>query len=200
MHLIPETNNLNQYIPASNIIDFHHPAIKNFTQKLNPLQNEVETIRFCYEWVRDNIHHSFDGQGQVVTCRASEVLLYREGICHAKAHLLAGILRCLGIPAGFCYQRLVFDDADPSRMVLHGLNGVFLKSLSRWIRIDARGNKEGVNAQFSLHIEQLAFPVRKALGEYDYPTIYANPHPMIIGCLTVSKTLEELRLNLPEDL
>ncbi len=55
---------------------------------------------------------SADINGKVVTCKASEVLRYKEGICNAKAHLLATILRANGIPSGFCYQRLILGFVD----------------------------------------------------------------------------------------
>ncbi|HBK53011.1 MAG TPA: ABC transporter ATP-binding protein, partial [Syntrophomonas wolfei] len=115
--------------------------------------------RSCYEWVRDNIYHSFDIDGTTVTCTASEVLQHKEGICYAKSHLLAAILRYLGIPAGFCYQKLVLDDSDMSRLVIHGLNAIYIKSLNRWIRVDARGNNEEVHAEFSTEKECIAFPI-----------------------------------------
>lgn len=40
--------------------------------------------------------------------------------------------------------------------------------------MDARGNKVGVDAQFDLEQERLAFPVREDLGEVDYGIVYAN--------------------------
>jgi len=43
-------------------------------------------------------------QRDVVTCSASEVLREGTGICFAKSHLLAALLRAVGIPAGLCYQ------------------------------------------------------------------------------------------------
>ncbi|GGE39682.1 hypothetical protein GCM10011391_18130 [Pullulanibacillus camelliae] len=51
------------------------------------------------------------------------------------------------------------------------------------MRLDARGNKKGVNAQFSLSGEQRAFSVNKALGEKDYPMIYVAPHPKTVAVL-----------------
>lgn len=125
------------------------------------------------------------------------MLKHREGICFAKSHLLAALLRKLGIPAGFCYQRLVLDDADPTDLTLHGLNAVYLPSLERWIRLDARGNKPGVEAQFSLETEILAYPVRTELGEIDYPTIYSQPLSTVIAVLQKSKTIAQLRDQLP---
>ena len=59
-----------------------------------------------------------------------------------KAYLLAAILRNLGIPTGFCYQKLILDVEEKPWLVIHGLNAIYLKSVSKWIRVDARGNKE----------------------------------------------------------
>ena len=50
-----------------------------------------------------------------VTWRASDVLEQRTGICYAKAHALAALLRAEDIPTALCYQRLAHDDgADTS--------------------------------------------------------------------------------------
>ncbi|MGS0763760.1 transglutaminase-like domain-containing protein [Syntrophomonas curvata] len=201
MQLVPEADNIDPYLESSDVIDFFNPNIQIVAEDLRRGSNdEINLARSCYEWVRDNIYHSFDIDGTTVACTASEVLQHKEGICYAKSHLLAAILRYLGIPAGFCYQKLVLDDSDMSRLVIHGLNAIYIKSLNRWIRVDARGNNEEVHAEFSTEEEKLAFPVRKDLGEIDYPIIYLQPHPRVVHALKASKTIEELRTNLPEDL
>ena len=66
---------------------------------------------------------------------------------------------------------------------IHALNAVYIKSLDRWIRLDARGNKTGVDAQFNLEKERLAFPIRKKLGEVDYGIVYANPSDKLMQVL-----------------
>ena len=57
---------------------------------------------------------------------------------------------------------------------IHALNAVFLQDPGRWIRLDARGNKEGIRAEMDLEKERLAFRVRPEIGEADYPEIYAE--------------------------
>ena len=42
------------------------------------------------------------------------------------------------------------------------------------ILLDARGNKAGVNAQFSMEKEQLAFPIRPKIGEVDRFVVYPD--------------------------
>lgn len=74
----------------------------------------ILTILNSYEFVRDAISHSGDVAGRAVTCAASDVLQAREGLCYAKSHLLAALLRSNGIPAGFCYQALRSSDGSES--------------------------------------------------------------------------------------
>lgn len=201
MKLQLETGNISAYLAASEVLDFEEPIIQGIAQKLSATaKTDVELAKLAYEFVRDQISHSFDIHGRTVTCKASEVLKCGEGICFAKAHLLAAFLRSLDIPTGLCYQRLVFNDEDPTLLTLHGLNAIYLGSLERWIRVDARGNKPGVNAAFSLTAEALAYPVRPHLGEVDDPTIYAQPHASVVAALQQSSTLDALRQNLPQDL
>lgn len=199
--LVLDSQNINDYLKNSEIIDFKSPNIKDIANSLtkgNP--NEVVIAKKAFEFVRDNIAHSADINGYVVTCNASEVLKHRQGICYAKSHLLAAILRCLGIPTGFCYQKLILDDKEQPRLIIHGLNAIYLKSISKWIRVDARGNKEGVNAEFSLDEEKLAFPTRRELGEEDILLIYATPNSNVLDALRTSENATELINNLPSDL
>ncbi|TCM95879.1 transglutaminase superfamily protein [Paenibacillus sp. BK033] len=175
---------LTDYLADSEIVDYHHPAIQALEAELR-LQAPDETtfIRHAFEYVRDHISHSWDIQSSRITCVASDVLAHKEGICYAKSNLLCAILRSQGIPAGYCYQRLTLGDTPDTGYVIHALNAVFMPAAGRWIRVDARGNKPGIDAQFSLDQERLAFPIRKEYDETDYPFIYAEPHPSTIRVL-----------------
>jgi transglutaminase-like putative cysteine protease len=137
----------------------------------------------------------------VVTRKASKVLEHKHGICYAKSHLLAAILRGMNIPAGISYQRLTLYDQPEDGYCVHALNTVYLRELNKWIRLDARGNKEGINAQFSIDNEMLAFPIRAEYGEKDYLINYHEPHPDIIKTLEDNNNcLEMYQKGLPEDL
>lgn len=199
MNQVLEKIDLDAYLLASDVVDYEHETIQaivhHFSQQITQPSDRAKIV---YEFVRDQIPHSFDIQSKVVTCNASEVLKYREGICFAKAHLLAAILRGLGIPTGFCYQRLVFSDEDLTRLTLHGLNAIYLKDWQRWVRVDARGNKPGVQAEFDLEQEKLAFEVRPELNELDDRTIYAQPKDEVVKALRRCKNLAELTLCLPD--
>jgi transglutaminase-like putative cysteine protease len=200
MSVLLEKDDRNEYLKPSEIIDFEVQEIINCANSLvQGLNDEILISKRIYEFVRDKIHHSFDIKGKVITCKASDVLKHGQGICYSKSHLLAALLRYLGIPTGFCYQKLIFSDENSS-IILHGLNAIYLKEMDKWIRLDSRGNKEGVNAQFSLEKEILAFPIRNELGEVDIKMIYSDPNVNVVLALEKSKTLEELEKNLPTEL
>ena len=172
-----------------------NPSILAQAKELaNGIFEPEEISRRCFEFVRDEIRHSWDYKQNPVTCIASDVLKYRTGYCYAKSHLLAALLRANKIPAGLCYQRLTITDVPP--FCLHGLNAIYLKSYG-WYRIDARGNKQGVSAEFRPPVEKLAFPI-VTQGEADLPEIWAEPLPVVTEVLINSKTYQEVADNLPD--
>lgn len=72
---------------------------------------------------------------------------------------------------------------------------------NRWIRLDARGNKEGVDAQFDLEQEKLGFLVRSDLGEVDYGIVYANPSDKLMQVLEENTNALHMYLNcLPDSI
>lgn len=202
MHLICETDKLEDYLLEIEEINYSNALIKSKIDELFKLsQTEIEKAKIAFEFVRDEISHSWDIQGNRVTLKASDVLTYKEGICYAKSNLLAALLRSQGIPTGFCYQRLMLFDTPEKGYCIHALNAVFLKSLNKWVRLDARGNKKGINAQFSVGEEKLAFSVQEGFDEKDYPIIYEKPHPKTIAVLEEhTDVLEMYKHHLPESL
>lgn len=191
---------LSSYLQESEYIDYSNNQIQELIKSFNQ-ENELERIKAVFEYVRDKIEHSYDIRSQEVTRRASEVLEKKHGICYAKSHLLAAILRGMDIPAGICYQKLTLYDKPEDGYCIHALNTVYIKSLDRWIRIDARGNKEGINAQFSIEKEKLAFPIRAEYGEKDYLINCNQPHPDIIRTLENNTNCVQMcQRGLPEDL
>ena len=185
---------MEKYLAASDVINWQNPEILQLAAKLSD-KNVETTAKNCFEWVRDNIYHSSDYQMNPLTCKASDVLKHKTGYCYAKSHLLAALLRANSIPAGFCYQRLsVFDDGAPYS--LHGFNAVHLPEYG-WYRIDARGNKEGVDAQFTPPKEQLAFSLNFP-EEIDCQEIFAEPLPVIVEALQTYQTWDEMLTNLPD--
>ena len=187
---------MKKYLESSKYINWRNLEIKELAKLLSlGLLDEESISKNCFEWVRDNIRHSSDYKLNPVTCKASDVLIHKTGYCYAKSHLLAALLRANNIPAGLCYQRLSVED-DGAPYCLHGLNAVFLKNHG-WYRIDARGNKEGVNAQFSPPQEKLAFPINSKF-EADLPEIWSEPLPIIVSVLEKYETYEDVYYNLPD--
>lgn len=187
---------MDAYLSASTYIDYEHPLVLAKAHQLaNGLTDDLEIAKRCFHFVRDAIRHSWDYRQNPVTCRASDVLMHGTGYCYAKSHLLAALLRANRIPAGLCYQRLsVGDQGAP--YCLHGLNAVYL-SRQGWYRIDARGNKDGVGAQFCPPHEKLAFPIRES-NERDLPEIWAEPLSVVTTTLEKYSDVYEVANNLPD--
>src|SRR5205085_7876294 len=185
---------MQDYLKSTDVIDWQQPDVLDLARQLAAETPEA-TAKRCFEWVRDEIRHSGDFALNPVTCSASEVLQAKTGYCYAKSHLLAALLRANSVPAALCYQRLSMDDAGRS-FCLHGLNAVYLSGIG-WYRIDARGNKAGVNAQFSPPAEHLAF-TPALTGEADLPGLHTDPLPEVIFTLRTYKTFDAVAAHLPD--
>ena len=188
--------NRSEYLAATEVVDWEHTEVRALANELaRGKSNSATVARKCFKWVRDEIQHCMDFGREELTCRASDVLRHGTGFCYAKSHLLAALLRANEIPAGFCYQRLSIDGFAPP-FCLHGLNAVWLDGVG-WYRIDARGNKVGVDATFSPPVEQLAFPIAMA-GELDLPGVFAEPLTEVVDALRRYGTVSEMVKNLPD--
>lgn len=187
---------MNAFMAHSEIIDWRTPSVITQARILANGASDDELIaERCFTFVRDHIRHSRDHRIPVVTLSASSVLHHRAGYCYAKAHLLAALLRACGIPAALCYQRLQLSDTNP-RFILHGLNAVFLKRHG-WYRLDARGNKPGVDAQFCPPAERLAFHPEDP-GERDLPGLFAEPLGSIVSVLSQGANEDAVYRTLPD--
>ena len=193
---------MEEYLSVSKYINWKDNSILSKADEFKlKFADEISLINAIYKFVRDEIKHSWDVQDKRVTKSATEVLEQGVGICWAKANLLAALFRACGIPTGICYQRLTLGDVPETGFCIHALNAVYIKSLNRWIRLDARGNKEGVDAQFDLEQEKLAFPVRGDLGEVDYGIVYANPSDKLMQVLEENTDALYMYLNcLPDSM
>lgn len=184
------------YLCRDDIIDWDSADVFRTAKNLaEGKASDVEIARACFSFVRDEIAHSVDARRGPVTCRASDVLRHGTGYCYAKSHLLAALLRANGIPAALCYQRLSIEGGG-APYSLHGLNAVWLAGVG-WYRLDARGNKAGVDAQFDPPHEQLAFAALDP-GEHDVAGRFASPLPEVVAALDPARTWEEVLANLPD--
>ncbi|WP_329131823.1 transglutaminase domain-containing protein [Streptomyces sp. NBC_00670] len=194
MQLIQEDPDLSAYLAADEAVDHHHPRVRQTAARLAAeVADSYAYAQAAYEFVRDTIPHSADSGDPRVTWRASDVLEQRTGICYAKAHALAALLRAEDIPTALCYQRLAHDDG--SGHAVHGL--VAVRFRGAWHRQDPRGNKPGVAARFSLDGEELAWVPDPAAGEADHPLLYAAPHPAVLTALRGAPDRAHLWRTLP---
>jgi len=192
------TSSMNLYLEEKGLVDTSN--VKNISCKLTrDIASDVEKARVLYEYVRDVIRHSADINENLLTKSASDVLKHGHGICFTKSILLVAMLRSIDIPAGFGYQKIILDDELYPWLVLHGYVFIYLESIRKWIKVDARGNKPGVNAEFSIGKPVMAFEIRKELGETDQDINHPYPVDSIVKCLESNETREELWKNLPSE-
>lgn len=185
------------FLQEDKYVDYKSEIIQKKVKALFSLQmSDLEKVRIAYEFVRDEIPHSFDCNSTVITAKASDVLKYKTGICHAKANLLVALLRSQGIPAGFCFQHITLADDESLGYCVHAFNAVFVNN--KWIKLDARGNKEGVNAQLSTDEPVLAFPNRTEYDEYFWKGIYASPHMPTMKMLENANCIQDIIDNIPD--
>lgn len=187
---------MQHFLRSTDVIDWAHPEVVSRARALAGGANDPAAVaQRCFRWVRDEIRHSRDFGLQPVTCAASDVLRAGSGYCYAKSHLLAALLRANGIPAGLCYQRLS-KDGRSAPFCLHGLNAVYLPKYG-WYRIDPRGNRADISAEFDPPAERLAFAVTLP-GEADLPEIFADPLPAVVEALRAHASADALWENLPD--
>ena len=187
-------NDLSDYLKETDCIDYKNPLVAKKAAELKAESfDKIDYIEKVYKFVRDEIPHSWDAKLTVVSKSASDVLKNKTGICWTKSCLLAALLRANKIPSGISYLYLTRADDASDGYIIHALNTVYIDSLKKWIRLDARGNKPGVNAQFSLEKEILAFPTRPEFGEKDYRDNHSDLDVRLKEILIASDNILEVR-------
>jgi transglutaminase-like putative cysteine protease len=224
---IPESSDLGRYLEDTITIDWQTPTVSDLARRLlAAAESPAAGIERMFRFVRDEITHTFDldlaagaaadadarsASGAAdgfdskfvrrgISCRASEVLALGHGLCHAKSHLLAALLRFAGHPTGFCYVRLV-DDERPGRFVLHGFNAFYWAPTGSWIPVDARGNRREIASECRFEAPfSLAYVPDTERGETLLPWIFKRPGKRVIDALERAPSIETLRRNLPDGL
>ena len=196
-----ETEDKQAYLASTKYMDWQHPLIQQKAAELfHDGQSELEKIKAAFTFVRDSIPHTGDIGGHDIAHTAVEALEQGHAVCYVKSMLLAALLRSQGIATGLCYQRL----ARANDHIIHALNAVYLSGMQKWVRVDARGNLPGKEAEFYIDApdkEQLVFHVRAEMDEIDYPTIYAEPPAVTTNVLEENTDCAEvLKCKLPERL
>ncbi len=181
---------------SSRWIDADHPAVRERARGLADGRRDAASVaEACFLWVRDEIRHIGDHRLEPLAGRASEVLQTESGICWAKSHLLAALLRANGLPAALVYQRLTADQTR-SGFVLHGLNAVWLPALG-WYRLDARGARPDLKAEFAPPREVLPFAPTLP-GERTFPGLWAEPVAPVREALARYRTRSALLADMPD--
>jgi hypothetical protein len=185
------------YLAMSDVIDGDHPIVYAKAHELaHGCHDNVGITQKCFHFVRDEIFHSGDHGRDPVTVSASDTLIHRTGFCFAKSHLLSALLRALAIPAGICYQRIRLSDPERGPFTLHALNAVYLSGYG-WYRIDARGNKQDVDARCEPPHEYLAYNADME-GELNIPVVFDQPLPIVIDVLRKYSHYRDILKNLPD--
>lgn len=196
-----ETDDLGRYLEDTITIDWQTPIVTSTARRLLESSATPELrVRNLFEFVRDEIDHSMDIETEAQTCRASEVLEEGTGLCYAKSHLLAGLLRYAGFPTGFCYVKTA--DADrPGKFSLHGFNAVYWAPDSSWIFLDARGDNAECQTECRFEAPwSLAFWPDAEKGELFLPFIYKRPAKRILDLLERAPSFQAVCQNLPDSI
>jgi len=197
----PESEDLGRYLEDTITIDWQTPAVMTASRRLLEGVVAVEDrVRVLFDFVRDEVHDVLGLEEPTVACSASQVLREQAGFSFAQSHLLAGLLRCAGFPAGFCYVRLA-DGERPGRFVLHGFNGVYWRPADGWIYLDAMGGggASRTEVRFGPPWSLCCVPDPDA-GEGFLPFIYRRPGKRIIDLLERAPDVAALRRNWPDAL
>ena len=187
---------MQKFLKETELVNFSHPDVKALASELAvDAMTDAQIAKNCFVYVRDKINHSGDFKDNITTIKASDVLKYKTGWCYAKSILLAALLRANNIPTGFCYQRLSCSEYVKDVYCLHGLNAIYLKEFG-WYRVDSRGNKKDIDAQFTPPMEKLAFELEE--HEFDLPDILEDPRSEILDALKNNTTYDEMIHNFPD--
>ena len=75
MEILAYSNNIEEYLEVTNVVNYNDEAIQRLAEKLFQMSgDELGFIKAVYEYVRDQISHSADISEDLITCSAAEVL------------------------------------------------------------------------------------------------------------------------------
>ena len=86
---------------ADEVVETDARAVLELARELRLAHPDTAAFaQAAFEFVRDEVMHSLDAQDSRVTLTATDVLTQRVGLCFAKSHLLAAILRSEALYGG----------------------------------------------------------------------------------------------------
>ena len=197
----PESDDLGRYLEDTITIDWQTPRVmERAGALLEGRDTREDRLEALFAFVRDEVAHAMDVGPARATCSASQVLEQGQGLCFAKSHLLAGLLRYAGFPTGFCHARHT-DDERRGGFVLHGFNAVYWAPDERWLFLDASGRRGAPEAQVRFEPPwALSFEVDPGRGESFLPEILRRPPKRIVDLLERAPDFEAVVRNLPDAL
>ncbi len=182
---------MSPFLRSTMIVNWDHPEVLALASYLAKQSDDPRGLIIrTFNWVRDQIEHSWEYQKEAVPLKASEVLINKHGCCFAKSHLLAALLRANGISTGFAYQQ-VDNEWGTSAHRLHGFNSVYLPH-SGWYDLDARGSRQGAKTTFNPPEISLTHPHGQRVKG-----IWPNPLTCVVDALVNAAHVRELYLTLP---
>ncbi len=138
------------YLKPTEIIDSHHPAVKEYAFKLTEgCSSPVESAVRLYYAVRDGIWYDpYTPFHLPEHYRASTILRKKRAYCVPKAALLCALARACGIPAriGFVTvknhlaTRELLEFLGSDLFVYHGYTELYLDG--KWVKATPAFNKE----------------------------------------------------------
>lgn len=183
---------MSPFLRSTAIVNWDHPEVLALASYLAKQSDEpLALIVRTFNWVRDQIEHSWEYQKEAVHLKASDVLINKHGCCFAKSHLLAALLRANGISTGFAYQK-VNSDWGESQHRLYGFNSVYLPHAG-WCDLDAGGTRQGVKTSFFPPETSLTYPDAERIKG-----IWPNPLNCVVDAMINARHVRELYLTLPE--
>ncbi|WP_139653032.1 transglutaminase-like domain-containing protein [Raoultibacter phocaeensis] len=185
------TANITEYLEDTQYVASTSAAIADKAESLSKgCAREAEKVAACFEYVRDCIAHTVDIGESTVVKTAEDVLALDHGTCYTKSMLLVALLRNLGIPSGFCYQRLCEEEGDDPHFFLHSLAAYCSDEQGTWIRLDVRGGSKDTEAPAVtpelVSDDYVVFHPDQARGEIDYLQVLPRHPEQVVAVLEVS--------------
>lgn len=180
---VPDSTAIAHFLEESAVVDWQTPRVFEQARALAaPCEEDAERVQRAFAFVRDEIATP-DSDASPVACSAGQVLRQGAALSFARSHLLAALLRAVGLPAGFLYQRVRSGDQQP-RLVLYGLAAVRLEE--RWVPLDAGGDSplEGSRRiELDPAAPELSHPRGSEHGEVLLPTLFSKPSRRVLDLL-----------------
>lgn len=193
----PETNNFDEYLKENEYVDFSAPNIQKLCKELfTDKMTEREKLCSAFDYLRENVPHSFRVSTGHITTKASDTLKYKTGVCHAHSNLLCAVMRAEGIPAGLRFQRIVLCEEPERQYCIHCFNAVYI--IGQWQMCDLSSTDKNAPQKIKAGDAVCAFENNDASNEYFYDGIYSEPDLPTMKMLENAKDIDDVYKGLIE--